>query len=71
MKTKTKQELHTRTLQTLKTKLKEARDALYLLRIDKSLGKLKNPRSIFWKKKEVAQMLSLIREKELENAKNI
>lgn len=71
MKTKAKQELHTRTLQEVKTKLKEARDALYLLRIDKSLGKLKNPRSIFWKRKEVAQMLSLIREKEFENAKNI
>jgi len=71
MKTKDKQALHAKTLQELKTLFKEAREALWSLKLEKRLGKLKNPRSIFWKRKEIAQILTIIREKEFENAKNI
>lgn len=71
MKTKDKQALRARTLQELKTILKEAKEALFLLRLDKSQNKLKNIRSFFWKRKEVAQVLTVIREKELQNVKNI
>ena len=70
MKTKEKRSLHTKTLQELKTLQKEARDALFLLKLEKSQNKLKNLRSIFWKRKETARVLTIIRGKEYENAKS-
>lgn len=71
MKTKDKQTLHAKTLQELKTQLAQLREALLLLRLDKSLGKLKNTRSIFEKRKEAAQILTIIKEKEFQNAEDI
>ena len=65
MKTKEKLALHAKTLEELKTLLKEAKDALYLLKLEKSQNKLKNLRSIFWKRKEIAQVATIINEKDL------
>ena len=70
MKTKDKLALHAKTLQELKTLQKEATDALFLLKLEKSQNKLKNLRSIFWKRKEIARVLTIIRGKEFENAKS-
>lgn len=71
MKTKEKQAIRAKTLEELKTLFREAKDAIYLLKLEKSQNKLKNLRSIFWKRKEIAQISTIIREKEFENAKNI
>lgn len=65
MKTKDRQAFHAKTLQELKRELVQAKETLFLLKLDKSLGKLKNIRSIFWKRKEIAQISTIIRGKEL------
>ena len=64
MKAKDKKAMREKTLGELRTRLAEVREALYLLRLDKSLSKLKNTRSILQKRKEVAQILTIIKEKE-------
>lgn len=49
----------------LKSLLVEKRDELFKLKIDNQQNKLKNSRSIFNTRKEIARILTLIREKEL------
>ena len=66
MKTKEKKDLHTKTIKELQTMLKNARDAVFEAKIEKSQNKLKNTRAIFLKRKEIAQILSIIKEKEIE-----
>ena len=65
MKTKEKKDLHTKSLAELRTMLKNARDAAFTAKLDKSQNKLKNTRSIFLKRKEIAQILTIIKEKEI------
>lgn len=65
MKTKNKKEISTRTIEELKGLLREAKDLLFSLRLEKSQNKLKNTRSIFLKRKEIAQILTLIRQKDM------
>jgi ribosomal protein L29 len=67
MKTKDKKELFGKAIGELKTQLKETREALFNLKLEKSQNKLKNTRSISVKKGEVARILTAIREKELKN----
>lgn len=71
MKTKDKKILAQKTLQELKKDLVLAQEDLYLLRLDKSMMKLKNTRSVFEKRKQIARILSFIKEKEMQNAKDI
>jgi ribosomal protein L29 len=66
MKTKEKKDLHTKTIKELNTLLKNAKEAVFTARLEKSQNKLKNPRSIFFKRKEIAQILSIIKEKEIQ-----
>jgi ribosomal protein L29 len=70
MKTKERKELFAKNLNELKKALVEAKEALVTLNLEKAQNKLKNTRSIFWKKKEIANIKTAIREKELmsENA---
>ena len=63
MKTK-KDDIKTRNIEELKSILKEAKDALFSLRLEKAQNKLKNLRSIFLKRKEIARILTEIKEKE-------
>ena len=78
MKTKNKKELVAKTIDELSKILTEKRQELFLLRQDLSQNKLKNQRSIFWKRNEIVLILTAIREKDLsmekeeliENAKN-
>ena len=65
MKTKNKKELFAKTIDELRKILSEKRQELFLLRQDLSQNKLKNQRSIFWKRKEIAQILTKIREMDL------
>jgi ribosomal protein L29 len=69
MKTKEKKDLTTKDIKELRSMLKDARDALFSLRMEKAQVKLKNPRSIFHKRKEIAKILTILNRKEYENAK--
>ncbi len=66
MKTKERKDLHTKSLAELRTLLKSAKETLLDYNLEKSQNKLKNTRQIFLKKKEIAQILSVMREKEIE-----
>jgi len=70
MKRKEKFVLHAKTLEELKALLKETKDALYLLKLEMSQNKLKNVRSIFWKRKEMAIIATIINEREFKDVKN-
>lgn len=65
MKSKDKKTMSDKSINELQAQLKEARDELFSLRLDKAQNKLKNTRSLFLKRKEIAYVLTLIREKEL------
>jgi ribosomal protein L29 len=67
MKTKQKKELFGKTINELKALLKEAKEALFNLNLEKVQNKLKNKRSIFVKRREIAQIQTAKRLKELEN----
>jgi ribosomal protein L29 len=67
MKTKEKKQLFAKNLNELKKALVEAKEAVINLNLEKAQNKLKNTRLIYWKKKEIANILTAIREKELIN----
>ena len=71
MKSKDKKELFTKSEKELRKALKEAREALFNLNLDNRQNKLKNTRQLFWKRKEIAFILTALREKEIANAENI
>ena len=62
MKLKDRQVARTSSLQELGNSLGKMRDELFLLKLDKTQNKLKNTRSIFLKRKEIASALTLIQE---------
>ena len=70
MKLKDKKDIFTKSENELKKAVSAAKDQLFDLRLDLSQNKLKNTTSIFLKRKEIAWILTALREKELENAKN-
>lgn len=67
MKIKNIKELHIKTKQELKNLLKQFKDELFSLKLENSRGKLKNTRSIFEKKKDIARILTVIREGDFVN----
>ena len=69
MKTKDKKALHSKDIRDLEKMINETKDLLVGLRLDKTQNKLKNPRQIFLKGKEIAQMMTIKRIKELANIK--
>ena len=71
MKSRDKKELFTRSEKELRKALKEAKEALFNLVLDNGQNKLKNTRQIFWKRKEIALILTALKEKEIANAENI
>lgn len=66
MKSKDRKELHLKGLKELRNLVAEAKDALAQLRLDKTQNKLKNTSALTAKRKEIAQMLTVIRMKELQ-----
>lgn len=64
MKAKDKKELPTKTIAELRTALQDARKILFDLRMATVQQKLKNTRSLFVKRKEIATILTVLREKE-------
>ena len=71
MKTKDKKDLHTKSIIELRTMLKNLKDAVFTAKLEKSQNKLKNTSSLAVKRKEIAQILTIMKEKEIQNAKNI
>ena len=65
MKSKDKKELHAKSIKELTNLVAEAKDALVGLRLDKTQNKIKNTSILSLKRKEIAQMLTIIRLKEL------
>lgn len=65
MKTKDKKELHSKSIKELNKLVTDAKDALVGLKMDKTQNKLKNTSILTIKRKEIAQMLTVIRMKEL------
>lgn len=66
MKAKDKKELHKKSIQELKKMVSEAKDALAKLKLEKVQNKLKNTSQLSVKRKEIAQMLTIMRIKELQ-----
>lgn len=69
MKRKEKDELKTKETKELENILSQARKTVSSLRIEKAQYKLKNTRAIFLKRKEIALIKSILKEKELANKK--
>lgn len=65
MKIKDKKDIFTKSEKELKKSLQEAKDALFNFMLDNKQNKLKNTRQIFWKKKEIALILTALKEKSL------
>ncbi len=63
MKTKEKRELFTKTIDELRSLLKESRNELFDLKLSLSQKKLKNTREVFWKRKKIAMILTAMKEK--------
>lgn len=63
-------DLSTKTVDELKGMYKTYKTELMDLNLEKSQFKLKNTRSIFWKKKDIAKILTILRGKELIDAKS-
>ena len=65
MKSKDKKELFAKSDKELKKILAEAREAVLDINLDLKQNKLKNTRSLFWKRKEIALIKTALREKEI------
>lgn len=65
MKINERKQLHTKTMEELRVLLKEVRDALLSLRFEKAQKKLQKTREIFEKRKDIARIATVLREKEL------
>ncbi len=66
MKTKEKKDLRTKSIVELRTMLKNAKDAVFTAKLEKSQNKLKNTSLLSVKRKEIAQILTIMKEKEIE-----
>jgi len=70
MKTKLKQEIRNTELAELKKKLVDSRKSLVQAFLDHKQFKLKNSSSLTTMRKEIAVILTVIKEKEAQNGKN-
>ncbi|MBI4089500.1 MAG: 50S ribosomal protein L29 [Candidatus Levybacteria bacterium] len=70
MKTKEKKELHLKNLEELKRQVSELKEALVNLKLEKSQNKLKNTSQLSLTRKKIAQILTIMRAKELSLSQN-
>lgn len=71
MKTKIKQEIKNADVVELRKKLADTHQSLFQARLDHKQFKLKNTRLLTTLRKEIAVILTTIKEKELNNGKNV
>jgi ribosomal protein L29 len=69
MKSKDKKELFTKNIKELGSLIIEAKDALTGLKLEKVQNKLKNTSQLTRKRKEIAQMMTVLRIKQLAEVK--
>jgi ribosomal protein L29 len=69
MKTKDIKELFTKDIKELSNMIVEAKDAMSALKLEKIQNKLKNTSQLAVKRKEIAQMMTILRMKELAQVK--
>ncbi len=67
MKLRDKKDLINKSTTELRQMLKEARKSLFDIQMDKALGKNKNTRLEFWKRKEISYLLTHLARKEQTN----
>lgn len=65
MKLKDKKEIFAKSDKELKKLLSQAKEDLFKFNMELTQRKLKNTRQIFWKRKEIASILTALREKQL------
>lgn len=65
MKLKDRKQIFEKTEKELIKSLSLAKEELFKLNMELAQRKLKNTRQIFWKKKEIAYVLTALREKQL------
>ncbi len=70
MKTNDRKELHKKTVDDLMKSLSEKQNELSESRLSHTRGKLKNPRILRALRRDIAQIASILRGKELANGKN-
>lgn len=63
-------EIRELTVEELQNKLKTLKEELFNLRFQLAINQLDNPMRITAVKKDIARVLTVIREQELENSKN-
>lgn len=71
MKIQQKKEIKIKTIGELKQMIHDAHSELISLQLEKTQNKLKNTRSIFLKRKEIAYILTILKLKEFEHEENI
>lgn len=64
MKSKDRQDIKSKETKELQTMLKDARQRLFQAKLDQTQFKLKNTRSLFTTRKEIAVILTALQEKE-------
>lgn len=64
MKTKDKKDLFTKNVGELKNQLLESRKELARIRLEFSRQKIKNSKELFWARKKIAIILTILKEKE-------
>lgn len=67
MKTNDKKQLHDKSVPELTAMVTDLRAALSTLHLERAQRMLKNSRSIFEKRKDIAVISTILREKELKN----
>jgi ribosomal protein L29 len=70
MKTNDKKALRTKTVDELKTMVKETKEAIFNMKMDVMQSKEKNVRQLSHKRDDIARILTVIKEKEMENGKS-
>jgi large subunit ribosomal protein L29 len=65
MKSKDIKELRTKTVEELQTQVRQAKEKLATLQMERAQQKLKNLKEVFNLRKDIARMLTFLREKEL------
>lgn len=63
-------ELRNKTIDELKSMVKETRDALFTVKMEVMQSKEKNLSQLSLKRDDIARMLTIIKEKEMQNGKN-
>lgn len=63
----TSKELREKTPAQLNVDLKELKDSLFKLRFQHSINQLENPHKIVETKKDIARVLTILREKEMQS----